>query len=162
MLERKKNEKKKLAVGTVIFLGFIMVVIVMIGNPAVFYHNCRWNHAVRNISEHEEKITLNEMVPFEWDSVYTFLPYTSREEIWRILGIREEAVTETVNEGMVQLIFLNEGKVTASICGYESRLGYSVKIPIKKKGYTKIDYEDNFEFYVSTKKGNIRCLTAVC
>lgn len=159
-LKRKKNRKKKIIVGIVVLSGiFIELFVLMIGNPIIFYHNCRWNHAVRTISKDTEKITFNEIAPFEWDSVYTFLPYVSRKEIWEVLGVRDKSITETVNEEMVQLIFVKEGKVTANICGYESGVGYSLEIPVKKnEWYRSIGYEEDLEFYVSVKQGGRRHL----
>ena len=40
--------------------------------------------AVTGISK--DTVTLNEVVPFAWDTVYTFAPYTPREEIEAVIG----------------------------------------------------------------------------
>ena len=75
-------------------------------------------HAVEAIPEESTQVSLNELVPFEWDEVYTFGPYTSKEEIQSIIRLDSDAVKESVSEGMVQLVFVEWGKerVVASVC----------------------------------------------
>ena len=67
-------------------------------------------HAVEAIPEESTQVSLNELVPFEWDEVYTFGPYTSKEEIQSIIRLDSDAVKESVSEGMVQLVFVEWGK----------------------------------------------------
>ena len=81
-----------------------------------------------------DRISLSELTPFSWDAVYTFDPYTSREEMEQALGFSSKDFRETVSEGMVQLIFVDygdsagTGKVVCSICGYDGNLGYFVDL----------------------------------
>ena len=100
-------------------------------------------HAVEAIPEESTQVSLNELVPFEWDEVYTFGPYTSKEE--------------SVSEGMVQLVFVEWGKerVVASVCAYPDNLGYDIRIPFNHgdEGYGVLRYEDNAVFSKSTENG---------
>ncbi len=78
-------------------------------------------------------VFLSELTPFEWDRVYSFPPYTSKDEMEWILGFSSPEITETVNEGMVQLIFVSQPAgedpiVTACITGYPENLGYNVEL----------------------------------
>ena len=81
-----------------------------------------------------EQIQLSELTPFSWNTACTFDPYTTKEEMARVLGCSEEGLQETVNEGMVQLIFVDydsvsgENKVVCCICGYGSSLGYGIDL----------------------------------
>ena len=106
-------------------LLILLVIYALIGNPIIFWHNRALEHSLCSL-EDGITVTLNEAVPFEWESVYTFDPYTSKSEMERIIGISSPSIRETVSEGMVQLIFVNRGRVTASVCGYASNLGYDV------------------------------------
>ena len=106
-------------------LLILLVIYALIGNPIVFWHNRALEHSLCSL-EDGITVTLNETVPFEWEAVYTFDPYTSKSEMERIIGISSSSIRETVSEGMVQLIFVNRGRVTASVCGYASNLGYDV------------------------------------
>ena len=42
-------------------------------------------------------------------------------------GFSSPSIQETVSEGMVQLLFVKEGRVVASVCGYAERLGYQIR-----------------------------------
>lgn len=43
-------------------------------------------------------------------------------------GFSSPSIQETVSEGMVQLLFVKEGRVVASVCGYAERLGYQIAL----------------------------------
>lgn len=116
----------------VVIAGVLLVVIVAIGvymaNPMLRYHNSQVSKAMEQLREKNgEEISLNEVIPFSWDAVYTFAPYTSKQNIEERIGFSSGAITETVNEGMTQLIFVKDKKAVASICGYSDKLGYSIE-----------------------------------
>ena len=81
------------------------------------------------------------------DRVYTFEPYATREEIAEIIGFDSSSIRETVSEGMVQLLFVKDHKVTSSVCGYASSLGYAVGF------FDRVDYEENAVFSVKREDG---------
>lgn len=89
-------------------------------------------------------VTLNEVVPFAWDTVYTFAPYTPRKDIEAVIGFQSAAVQETVSEGMVQLLFVKGDVVAACICGYPENLGYQVTLK------HSVEYKDNVLFQIET------------
>ncbi len=75
----------------------------------------------------EEQVTLGEVLPFEWDTLYTFPPYTSLEEIAFTVGFNSPHLNENmVSEGMVHLLFVRDKRVVASVLDYPDALGYSV------------------------------------
>ena len=97
-------------------------------------------YSIHEVSKTE--VTLNEIVPFEWSTVYTFDPYVTRSEIEKIIGFKSNAIQETVNEGMVQLLFVKGSSVSGSVCGYAENLGYCIEFS------GKINFEDNTPFDV--------------
>ena len=68
-------------------------------------------------------------MPFSWDEVYTFAPYTPVEEIQQVIGARATTCGRHRARGMLQLVFLDEGAVTAAICGFPAELGYEIVFP---------------------------------
>ncbi len=116
---------KKVAIFLVLVLLLGLIAYAVMGNPVVFYHNFALKRAMSQVQDGE--LTLNKVVPFPWDAAYTFPPYTSKEEIEKALGFSSASIRETVNEGMVQLLFVKDGRVTASVCGYPEKLGYQVR-----------------------------------
>ena len=51
---------------------------------------------------------------------------TSREEIARTIGFDSPEISETIGEGVTQLIFVEEDRVVLCICAYPENLGYDV------------------------------------
>lgn len=100
----------------------------------------------------EGETTLNAVVPFEWDAVYTFPPYTGKEEIEAAIGFRSSRIRETVNEGMVQLVFVRGKRLAAMVCGYPDELGYDVEFT------GKITFAEQAVFTVR-QKGDVVCFT---
>ena len=141
--------RKKIISFAVIIAFCLLLCYLVIGNPLVFLHNQELQQAVLLIDDDVKEITLNEVVPFAWDAVYTFSPYTSKEEIEAIIGFKSSSIRETVNEGMVQLLFVENDSVVASICGYPDNLGYSVSFS------DVITYEEEAVFSVSKEAGKI-------
>ena len=142
--------KKKICLLTAFAIVIIATSYYIIGNPFVAYNNYRLKQKVHGISKTE--VTLNEIVPFEWDVVYTFPPYTSCPEIENIIGVKSKAIRETVNEGMVHLIFVKGDSVSASVCAYVESLGYRIDFS------DKVEFGENKLFEVRIQDG-IVCLT---
>lgn len=133
--------------------GVIVLLVIgyfIIGNPIIAYNNYRLKHRIHQVSKTE--VTLNEIVPFEWDAVYTFAPYTTRSEIEEIIGFKSNAIQETVSEGMVQLLFVKGSSVSGSVCGYAENLGYRIDFS------DEVKFEDHTPFDVRTQ-GDVVYLT---
>lgn len=115
---------KRIAILIAALLIAAACLFLLLGNPVVSYHNGQLRSALTGLEE--GTCTLDEVVPFQWDTVYTFPPYTTREEMEETIGVSSPAIQEAVSEGMVQLIFVSGDQVTASVCGYPENLGYEI------------------------------------
>ena len=104
---------------------------------------------------------MEEVVPFEWTTVYTFDPYTSLDRIKWITGSKSPALKESVSEGMTHIVFKDHSRVMASVCAYPSSIGYSLSFTGGKNtyygypdgGYSHIEYGDQVEFKVTKDAG---------
>ncbi len=110
------------------------------------------------ISITEEKITLNQVVPFAWDAVYTFSPYTPKEDIEAEIGFRSYAIQPAYSEGMLHLVFVKGKQVVARVCGVPEEMMSDVPLCL---GYDvvfdgKITYAENAVFSVSREGGVVR------
>ena len=105
------------------------------GSPVEMYRRGELRKAMAAVEDGE--VTLNEIVPFAWDSVYSFGPYTTQEQMEEIMGISARRLEESPSEGMVQLVFVNGGQIVCGVCGYISKEGYSVSFD------EKINFADN-------------------
>ncbi|WP_222439383.1 hypothetical protein [Sporosarcina sp. BP05] len=79
-----------------------------------------------NIGESVESVNLSNVTPFEWDIVYSFSPYTSKDTIYKTVGYKWDTISETVSEGMNQLVFMKEEKVVCYLYGYPANNGYGI------------------------------------
>jgi hypothetical protein len=113
---------------------------MIIGNPIVIINNQKLQREV--IEVNSDYVELNAIVPFEWETVYTFEPYTSKEQVEDIIGFKSNSIQETVSEGMVQLLFVKDKKVVSSVCGYSNTLGYRIDF------FDRIMYTNNAVFSV--------------
>ncbi|WP_369283404.1 hypothetical protein [Oscillibacter sp. GMB15532] len=135
--------RKKAAILVLAVLALCAVGYAVVGNPAVAFHNRQVNAALAAV-EDGQTVTLNETIPFEWDRVYAIGPYTGREEIAEIIGFDSPDIQENnVSEGMVNLLFVRDGKVMASILGYGETLGYRIEFP------TVVTFEEKTPFLAS-------------
>ena len=142
--------KKKIAW----IIVFVAMCFSVFGNPVVRYNNHRLKKAVTAL-EAGQTVTLNDVVPFEWDAVYTFSPYTSEEEIEEIIGFKSrDIVANNVNEGMTHLIFTKGEKVQAAVLGYPSKLGYRIDF------FQKVTYDRKTPFTVAEKNDFTELLQA--
>ena len=134
-----------------ILLAFFTIAVILIvgqrmfGSPLVKYNNYHLKQNIQTISASE--VTLNAVVPFEWDTVYTFPPYTSKAKIEKIIGFESDEIKTSVNEEMVQLLFVKGNTVTGSICDYPKNLGFSIEFK------DKVKFKDNTVFEVHIEDG---------
>lgn len=71
-------------------------------------------------------VNLSEITPFEWDVVYFFDPYTSKKQIYETIGFHWNGVQQQGSEGMMQILFINKGKVVCYCSGSGETNGYFV------------------------------------
>lgn len=161
---------KRFDVWHTVGLGMIAVLgalYLLFGDPMIYMNNAKLEDAILGIDG--DSVTLEELVPFEWTTVYTFDPYTSLERIERITGSKSPALKESVSEGMTHFVFTDHGRVVASVCAYPSSLGYSLAFAGGKYtyydyadgGYSHIEYGDEIEFEVTQEEGIVRLYTFV-
>ena len=99
----------------------------LVGDPPVAWNNLRFGRAIRSLAPGWQT-TLEQAVPFSWEAVYRFPLHTDRKEMEKATGFSSPSIQETVSEGVVQLLFVKEGRVVASVCGYAERLGYQIAL----------------------------------
>ncbi|WP_413306381.1 hypothetical protein AA0X95_05645 [Bacillus sp. 1P10SD] len=102
-----------------------------------------------------DTVHLREVTPFDWDVVYSFPPYTMKESIYKTVGYKWDQISETVNEGMDQIVFMKDGKVVCYIYGYPENKGYGLSIQSGqyKDAARLLRAEDDLTFQVERSDG---------
>lgn len=81
---------------------------------------------VLSIEQSVETVNLKDITPFEWDLAYSFDPYTPKDTIYETVGYKWDNISETVSEGMNQIVFLKDEKVICYLYGYPQNNGYGI------------------------------------
>jgi hypothetical protein len=136
----------------VIALGIICIVIIinLLKKDLWDANEELLKEEVLSIGQSVETLNLLDVTPFEWDVVYSFNPYTPKDDIYETVGYRWDTTSETVNEGMNQIVFLNDGKVVCYLYGYPENNGYSIYFEsenYKDAGYM-LKEKDDLSFQV--------------
>lgn len=156
---KQSNLWHNIILGIVVVLGIFYLVF---GDPRIYLNNAKLKEAISTLDS--DRTTLDEIVPFEWTTVYTFDPYTSIDRIERVTGSKSPALKESVSEGMTHVVFTNRGQVVASICAHPTSIGYYLEFTGGKNtyycypdgGYSHIEYGDEIAFDVMQDKGFVR------
>jgi len=124
------------------------------GSPYIYTNNARLKKAMCTVTE--ERVFLEDVVPFSWTAAFCFDPYTPVSQMEEAIGLGSPALKESASEGMCQLVFVYGRNVVACVSAYPESLGYNVWIEgdnarysLADGGYARIDHGDYVEFAVS-------------
>ncbi|NLD95192.1 MAG: hypothetical protein GX639_21285 [Fibrobacter sp.] len=83
---------------------------------------------------------------FEWDVMYSFRPYVSKEKVYEVVGYKWDNINETVNENMNQIVFIKDGKVVCYIYGYPNNTGLEFNFGEYEGDYIKLSSKNRISF----------------
>lgn len=99
---------------------------------------------------------LNDFIPFEWDKLYSFTPYTSKEEIYKVIGYKWDNISETVNDDMNQIVFVNKGKVICYLYGYPEDIKLDFDFGEYEGSYIKLTPNQKLSFSTTFSDSGVR------
>ncbi|MDW0118636.1 hypothetical protein QTL97_17055 [Sporosarcina thermotolerans] len=111
---------------------------------------------VLNIGESVESVNLSNVTPFEWDIMYSFHPYTSKDTIYKTVGYKWDTISESVSEGMNQLVFMKDEKVVCYLYGYPANNGYGIYFfnsgsDTRLTSASMLSFDDDLNFQVERR-----------
>lgn len=116
----KKKSFIVIASVLVVILGFIMFKTLH-PTPIWEINAKQFNRSFNVISGNATIDNLSGFTTFEWDTLYSFAPYTPEKNVYQVVGYQWDKINSTVSEGMNQIVFLKEGKVVCYIDGYPDK-----------------------------------------
>ena len=119
-------KNKKILVIVAIVIVSIFVLVNLLKKDLWDVNADLLKEEVLSIEQSVETVNLTDITPFEWDEVYSFDPYTTKDMIYETIGYKWGNISETVNEGMNQIVFLKDGKVVCYLYGYPENNGYGI------------------------------------
>ena len=150
--ERIKNilsYKKTEAVATITtIIVCIAAGFFVLANPHVAKVNSK--ELGRVLSQYDDKtIVLNDAVKFDYDYVIQFPPYADKKSMEEMLGFKFSFLSESVSEGMMNILFVKDNKAVCYIYGYGENNNFYLSLPDSEK----IEKERTGTFFVNTKNG---------
>ncbi|EKN64640.1 hypothetical protein P9E76_00095 [Schinkia azotoformans] len=152
--------KSKRTVATVVTIILSIFVLINLLKKDLWDVNAEsLKKEVLTIGESVETVNLSDLTPFEWDVAYSFDPYASKDMIYATVGYKWDNISETVSEGMNQIVFMKDGKVVCYLYGYPENNGYGLYFTGENKtGVTSASVfsaEDDLTFRVVRSDGVI-------
>jgi len=102
----------------------------------------RWNSELNNNNRYltgkllnsvsDTSGTVGELFDFDYDELYVFEPYQSKDEMEKQIGFKSRILKETVSEGMMNILFIKSNLPVAYLYGYTSSNGYYIGLPTGK------------------------------
>lgn len=144
----------------IIVVGVIVITIMLIVN---YLKTDIWDSNAKKLSNSFDIISgdariddLSQFTPFEWDTLYSFDPYTSKDEIYKTIGYKWDRIRETVSEEMNQIVFMKDRKVVCYIYGYPEYSKIRFDFGEYDGHYIKLVPEDKLSFDTTVTEDGIR------
>lgn len=95
---------------------------------------------------------VKDLIDFSYDTVHIFEPYQPKESMELQIGFKFKGLKETVSEGMMNILFLNNNSSVAYLYGYPSNTGYYIQLPVGT--YTKTELDEMSYTATTCEVGN--------
>lgn len=99
---------------------------------------------------------LNGFIPFEWDELYSFAPYSSTKAIYKVIGYKWDKISESVDEGMNQIVFVKDGKVVCYLYGYPENIKLGFDFGEYDGSYIKLTSNQKLSFATTLSDNGVR------
>jgi len=156
----KENEMRKKS-----FIAIVSVFVVILGlimvktlhpTPIWEINAKQFNSSFNSVGVNATIDDLSEFTTFEWDTLYSFAPYTPVEDVYQVVGYQWNKINSTVSEGMNQIVFLKEGKVVCYIDGYPDEYKVFFEFGQYTGNHFKLTSSDKLVFHMMATDGGIR------
>lgn len=151
----KKKSFIVIASVLVVILGLIIFKILYL-TPIWEINAKQFNSSFNAISDNATIDDLSDFTTFEWDTLYSFAPYTPEEDVYQVVGYQWDKINSTVSEGMNQIAFLKEGKVVCYIDGYPDEYKVFFEFGQYTGNHFKLTSSDKLIFHMMVTDGGIR------
>lgn len=154
---KKENEKRKIPWYVYVLLLLAVAGAFWMRGSVQGTREKALKREIRKIPAEMTEVRLNDLVPFEWDTVYAFGAYEPESAIHEVIGVEDGRIEEGVSEGQMQIVFVDhqEESVAANFCGYPEKFGFLMEFPEEWWGKRDcmITKEENAVFTVTKEDG---------
>lgn len=126
---------------------FIIISLILLISVVSITYIVNWNSKLNvNTRYLENKLThtqnhgqVKDLIDINYDKVYVFQPYQPKESMESLIGFKCHILKETISEGMMNILFVENNSPVAYLYGYGANTGYYLDIPVGT--YTKSDLD---------------------
>jgi hypothetical protein len=153
-------KKKNIILGTIKIAVFIITTLIIVN----LMKKDLWDINADKLKKSFQPISgdaviddLSQWTPFEWDILYSFAPYTPKDEIYKTIGYKWDNISETISEGMNQIVFVKDGKVVCYLYGYPEnvKLGFDMG-EYRGSYYIELKSEQKLSFTTTISEKGVR------
>lgn len=120
-------------------LVIAMILVLLLGNNFEVRKNTRYLEKILSEDITSGIDTANgnakDLFTLDYDKVYRFEPYQSKEEMEKQIGFKYWRLKEGLSEGIINILFVKNNKPIAYLFGYSTNIGYYLSI--QEGEYTK-------------------------
>lgn len=121
----------------IMFLSVYVILLTGCGTQTTNYE-CT-DEVIESIGNLQEgEIELSSITSFQWDEVYVFKPYTSKDGVKEAIGCKPKEYRTTVSETDTLMYFLKEQEIVCCVIGSFDDLGFYMN-------YNFDDYYDKLD-----------------
>lgn len=151
--------KKKNALLWTILIGIVITIILIVG----LFKKDIWDINASKLEDSIDSISgptiindFSKWTPFEWDTLYSFTPYTAKENIYKVVGYKWGNISETVNDNMNQIVFVKDGKVVCYLYGYPKNNNFSYDFGEYEGEYISFNSQQKLSFDITIGADGIK------
>lgn len=131
----------------IIAIAVIILAVIGIVFCSRYFSQCSRNTRelekvlTEDIKEGTEKAKgkVSDLLKLDYDNLFVFGPYQSKEGMVEQMGFSSSILRESVNESMLNYIFVKDKKAVAYFYGYPSELGYCINLGTGQYSKEQVD-----------------------
>lgn len=121
--------KSKNVFKILLFLVVVISIVVFVRRNSKLNKNNRYLTDKLLNSVSDTSGTVGELFDFDYEKLYVFEPYQSKDEMEKQIGFKSRVLQEIVSENMINMLFVKDDAPVAYLYGYGSNNGYYIEIP---------------------------------
>lgn len=144
----KYENKFNLTITPIVVIISLFLSFLIIGNPFIAFKNKQLEKSIFEVKDSTE-MYINEVIPFEWEMLYTFPCETNKQTMENVMGFKSKDIPSNTEDNSLNLIFVKNNQVISQIYTNPKDIGFNIVFE------DIIYFKDNCVFNVSLEEKTI-------
>lgn len=120
----------RIIIKNVCFIGILNLIVVLLVLKSNSTITINTNNLVSRLTNVKGNGVMQELLSFDYDKVYVFEPYQTKEDMQKLIGFKFNDLKETTDSGMMNILFVKGSEPIAYVYGSPMVNGYYLNLPI--------------------------------